>query len=138
MIHDFFVTARYAETDMMGVIHHSVYAIWAEAARTDLLKAAGHSYKDVEETQGIMMPVTEIFFRYKAPTFYEDQICIKCHIAEMTKRTIKFEYEMYRGETLCVTGHTKHVFMSKESRSTIALDKDSLKQFSYLVLSKDK
>ena len=36
MITKSFVTARYAETDQMGVIHHSVYAVWYELARTDL------------------------------------------------------------------------------------------------------
>ncbi len=30
MITKSFVTARYAETDQMGVIHHSVYAVWYE------------------------------------------------------------------------------------------------------------
>ena len=30
------VVARYAETDQMGIVHHSVYPIWFELARTDL------------------------------------------------------------------------------------------------------
>jgi acyl-CoA thioester hydrolase len=29
-------TVRYAETDQMGIVHHSNYAIWYEAGRTDL------------------------------------------------------------------------------------------------------
>ena len=29
------ILPRYAETDQMGIIHHSVYAVWYEQARTD-------------------------------------------------------------------------------------------------------
>ena len=29
------ILPRYVETDQMGIIHHSVYAIWYEQARTD-------------------------------------------------------------------------------------------------------
>jgi YbgC/YbaW family acyl-CoA thioester hydrolase len=30
--------ARYAETDQMGIVHHSNYAVWFEAGRTDFFK----------------------------------------------------------------------------------------------------
>ena len=45
------VEVRYAETDQMGIAHHSNYAIWFEVARTDFIKAAGISYTDVEKEQ---------------------------------------------------------------------------------------
>lgn len=32
------ITARYAETDRMGVIHHAVYPVWYEVARTDYVR----------------------------------------------------------------------------------------------------
>ena len=32
------ITVRYAETDQMGVAHHSVYAVWYEVARTEFAK----------------------------------------------------------------------------------------------------
>ena len=35
------IVARYAETDQMGIIHHSVYPIWFEAARTEFIKLSG-------------------------------------------------------------------------------------------------
>ena len=39
------INVRYAETDQMGIVHHSVYAVWYEVARTDFCKAAGHLIK---------------------------------------------------------------------------------------------
>lgn len=43
------VNVRYAETDKMGIVHHSVYPIWFELARTDLSKEAGFPYSKMEE-----------------------------------------------------------------------------------------
>ena len=31
------VEVRYAETDQMGIAHHSNYAVWFEVARTDFI-----------------------------------------------------------------------------------------------------
>lgn len=45
------VNVRYAETDKMGIVHHSVYPIWYELARTDLSKEAGFPYAKMEEVR---------------------------------------------------------------------------------------
>lgn len=58
------VEVRYAETDQMGIAHHSNYAIWFEVARTDFIKAAGISYTDVEK-EGIITPLTSLECKYK-------------------------------------------------------------------------
>ena len=35
------IKVRYAETDQMGIAHHSTSPIWYEVARTDLMKKMG-------------------------------------------------------------------------------------------------
>ena len=35
------ITVRYAETDKMGIAHHSVYPVWYEVGRTDYIKMFG-------------------------------------------------------------------------------------------------
>ena len=35
------VVVRYAETDQMGIVHHSNYPVWYEIGRTDLIKETG-------------------------------------------------------------------------------------------------
>jgi acyl-CoA thioester hydrolase len=40
---------RYAETDKMGIVHHSNYPVWFEAGRTDFIKALGMPYSVIEE-----------------------------------------------------------------------------------------
>ena len=51
MISKSIVNVRYAETDKMGIVHHSVYPIWFELARTDLSKEAGFPYSKMEEVR---------------------------------------------------------------------------------------
>jgi acyl-CoA thioesterase FadM len=54
--HTITVVPRYAETDKGGVVHHSVYPVWFEMGRTELLRANGVAYKDLEQA-GVLFVV---------------------------------------------------------------------------------
>ena len=47
MINTINIVPRYAETDKMGIVHHSVYAIWYELARTEYFNKIGLRYRCV-------------------------------------------------------------------------------------------
>ena len=47
--HETEIRVRYAETDQMGIVHHANYLIWFEAGRSDLCRARGFSYKEMED-----------------------------------------------------------------------------------------
>lgn len=128
MIHQLQIVARYAETDMMGVIHHSVYPIWAEASRTDLMKIMGYPYSQLEKS-GIMLPVVEINFRYKVPTYYEDIICINSAVTHLDNRRFTVEYEICVNDKVCVQGYSKHIFMNSETRVSTRISSDLLDNF---------
>jgi len=64
--HKIIIRARYVETDQAGVVHHSVYPIWFEMGRTELLRAAGLAYKDLEAA-GIFFVAVELFVKYHRP-----------------------------------------------------------------------
>ena len=67
---------RYAETDQMGIVHHSNYPIWFEAARTDYIKKIGLPYSKIEE-RGLLLPLIELNCKYKGAARYEDEVVIK-------------------------------------------------------------
>ena len=67
------LTVRYAETDMMGIVHHSRYYPWFEVARTDFIKKIGMSYTEMEK-MGIMLPLTETAAKYYYGLKYEDEV----------------------------------------------------------------
>ena len=107
------VEVRYAETDQMGIAHHSNYAIWFEVARTDFIKAAGISYTDVEK-EGIITPLTSLECKYKKAAFYEDQLQIHASLTKLSPVRLEFSYKVTRDGDLIATGKTTHGMVTKD------------------------
>ena len=116
--HETEVRVRYAETDQMGIAHHANYLIWFEAGRSDVCRARGFSYKDMEEQENALMVVAESYVRYKSPAFYEDILTIKTAISEIRSRSIRFSYEINRGSdgALIAEGETLHLVTDKQQK----------------------
>ena len=116
--HETEVRVRYAETDQMGIAHHANYLIWFEAGRSDLCRARGFSYKDMEEQEDALMVVAESYVRYKSPAFYEDILTIKTAISEIRSRSIRFSYEISRASdsSLIAEGETLHLVTNKQQK----------------------
>ena len=115
-------TVRYAETDMMGIAHHSRYYVWFEAARTDFIKNAGISYGEMEK-RGVMLPVTETQCKYIKSLTYEDEFVVKCYLVSLSVARCEFKYEVYKGNKLCAAGKTGHGFVDSASFRPINLKK---------------
>lgn len=106
------INVRYNETDAMGVVHHAVYPVWFEMARTDYIKAIGYSYSRMEEN-GVMLPVTGLSLKYKRPAKYDDDVLVNVRITRLTPARIEFAYTITRcsdSETL-VVGESAHAFV---------------------------
>ena len=110
------ITVRYAETDCMGVVHHAVYPIWFEIARTDYIKSVGMSYSDMEKS-GVMLPVTGISCRYHLPAKYDDTLIVKATVSRFTPARIEFYYCVTRKgeEQILCEGTSSHGFVDAES-----------------------
>lgn len=86
---------RYAETDQMGIVHHAVYLIWCEQARTDHMREKGLSYKTLETT-GLRLPVVDVRLRYRAPARYEELLEVRCWVRDVSSRRVIFGYAVDR------------------------------------------
>jgi len=71
------LVVRYAETDQMGIVHHSNYPVWFEAGRTDFIKGIGLPYSKIEE-KGILLPLIELKCCYRGAARYEDEASGSC------------------------------------------------------------
>src|SRR5687768_10244307 len=116
--HETEIRVRYAETDKMGIVHHSNYLIWFEAGRSDLCRARGFSYKEMEEQDNALMVVAETYCRYKSPAYYEDVLTVRTQVAEVRSRSIRFIYEIVRNadDTLVAEGETLHLVTDKDKK----------------------
>lgn len=107
---------RYAETDQMGIVHHSNYYVYFEAAREDFIAGTGIRYKDMEDS-GIMMPLVETQCRYIEGAKYDDLLIIETSLEELTPAKISLQYTVIReidGKQLA-KGKTILAFVDKES-----------------------
>ncbi|MDQ7819834.1 MAG: thioesterase family protein [Armatimonadota bacterium] len=103
------VRVRYAETDAMGVAHHTAYLVWFEAGRTEYTRAAGLPYREVEEA-GTRLVVVEAHCRYHRPARYDDVVVVQTRVRDLGRATVTFGYEVRRRDdgALLADGYTVH------------------------------
>ena len=103
------IVVRYAETDRMGIAHHSCYPIWFEAARTEFIKDMGMTYTEFE-SMGLYLPLSELHVKYRACAYYEDELTVITRIERVTCARIVFAYEVFRekDQTVVAEGTTVH------------------------------
>lgn len=105
------LTVRYAETDRMGIVHHSNYPVWFEAGRTDFIRKMGKSYTEIED-MGILLPLIELKCNFLGTARYEDEIIVRTSLKDISFSRIIFFYEVFKkGEQSAITtGETMHVW----------------------------
>lgn len=92
------VRVNYSETDQMGVVYHARYIIWLDVARTEHLRQAGMSYRELE-SMGFRLVVGELSVRYRQPARYDDPIRIRCWVRDLASRRVTFGYAVERAES---------------------------------------
>lgn len=99
------IRVRYAETDRMGLLHHSNYLVYFEQGRTELLRSSGLAYRDLED-QGYLLVLTKVEVRYKNPARYDDLLTLRTIVEKTTAVRIDHRYELLRDGTLLAEGRT--------------------------------
>ncbi|RNB70063.1 acyl-CoA thioesterase [Brevibacillus panacihumi] len=132
IIHTHTLRARYGETDQMSVVYHANYLNWFEVGRTELIRAAGLTYRQLEE-KGILLPLTDASLSFKKPARYDDVVEIRTHVDLISPLRLTFAYEIVRlpDEELLVTGKTMHVFTTTDLRP-IRLSKTEPEVYAWL------
>jgi acyl-CoA thioester hydrolase len=127
MIHHTRFPVRYAETDQMGVVHHSVAVVWYEQGRTEFMASLGYPYGEMER-RGCFMPIVEMGARFRSPARYEDPIRVETRITKVSGARIRFEYRalhdeedrvLHEGFTLlgCMNAEGRPIRMPDEIRA---------------------
>lgn len=111
------VRVRYAETDQMGIAWHGEYLAWFEVGRTELLRACGCTYRELE-AQGLRLPVIEVQARYLRPALYDDVLEIRTRLTGLGGARVSFAYEVHREGTAgpLATGATSHAALDLAGR----------------------
>jgi acyl-CoA thioester hydrolase len=115
--HETQIRVRYAETDQMGIVHHSNFLVWFEFGRSEFCRARDFSYKEMEKG-GALLVVAEAYCRYKSPAYYEDDLIVRTKVSELRSRSLRFTYEIYRAtdQMIIAEGETLHLVTDTDKK----------------------
>lgn len=101
--HEIQIRVRYQEADPMGFLHHATYFTYFEIGRTEMLRAAGGNYRQMEES-GLLAVVVRAECSFRKPARYDDLLTLRTAIARVTQAKIEHEYRLFRDAELLAIG----------------------------------
>lgn len=113
---EIFYRVIYGDTDCGGVMYYANYLRLFEMGRTELIRKKGLSYKEIEKNWQIILPVVEVYAKYKASARYDDLLLIKTKLQEVKPLKLTFIYEIFRENKLLVEGKTIHLPINPEGK----------------------
>lgn len=101
----------------MGVVYYANYFVWFEVGRTDLLRGAGWSYREME-IEGFSLPVIEAHCEYRQSAKYDDEVEIRTAGSLVSPIRVQFAYELVRvaDQAIIAEGHTVHATLGRDGR----------------------
>jgi acyl-CoA thioester hydrolase len=107
------IRVRFAETDAMGIVHHSRYLPYLEEARVAYLRHIGHPYDELR-AEGIDMVVLEAFVQYRSPLRFDEVVDVDLVLASSGRTTFQMAY------LLRVTGEVRATAVTAHGSITTA------------------
>ncbi|MCZ2398925.1 MAG: acyl-CoA thioesterase [Phycisphaerae bacterium] len=107
------IRVRYAEVDAMGYLHHARYAVYFEMGRTELLRARGLRYRDLE-AQGLFYVVARLDCRFRAPARYDDLLRLTTMTMRVTPVRVDHAYRLHHGDRLLAEASSTLVLVGRD------------------------
>jgi acyl-CoA thioester hydrolase len=109
-VHESRIEVRYAETDQMGVVHHSIFPVYFEVGRTEFFQRYLIPYAEME-ARGLLAPVLEIGYKFHTGARYGDVLRLETRPEWLRGLRLEMSYRMLRGDELVCTGWTRHALL---------------------------
>ena len=81
----------------MGFLHHAKYFSYFEIGRTELFRASGGNYRQMEES-GLFVVVFKAECQFIKPARYDDVITIRTSLSKLSMAKIEHEYLALRDD----------------------------------------
>ena len=96
-----------AETDAMGIVHHSRYLPYLEEARVEYLRHLGHPYVELR-AEGVDYAVLEVFVQYRQPLRFDESVRVHLRVGAATRATFQMAYLLTVDSQVRATAVTVH------------------------------
>ena len=103
---DFEIALRiyWEDTDAGGVVFYANYLKFFERARTEWLRALGHSQEQLRLSENAMFVVSDTTMRYRRPARLDDLLRITVKLAEVRRASMMLAQQAWRGDELLTEG----------------------------------
>jgi acyl-CoA thioester hydrolase len=108
---------RFAETDAMGIVHHSRYLPMLEEARVAYLRHIGHPYPSIR-AEGVDMNVLEAWCQYRKPLEFDEVVDVHVTLASVERASFQMAYLLTVEADARATGVTAHGCVTPDGRPT--------------------
>jgi acyl-CoA thioester hydrolase len=112
-MHD--LRVRFAETDAMGIVHHSSYLLYLEEARVAFLRSVDHDYSSVR-AEGLNFAVIEVLTQYVRPCVFDEVVRVYVRLAARTKATFQIAYLLAVDDEVRALAVTAHSCVDNDGR----------------------
>jgi acyl-CoA thioester hydrolase len=108
---------RYSETDQLGTFYNSRVLEWFECGRTELLRAMGLAYVEMEK-RGVCLPLIEAHVNYRGRARYDDLLEIKSVLSLAGKASLRFDASVTHADDRrpVASGYTVHALTDGEGK----------------------
>ena len=107
----------YGDTDRMGRVYYANYFVFFERSRTELLRAAGVPYRQLEE-DGYILPVRHCEVHYYGSAEYDDELVLLTWISRLRHATATFKTAVARAadENVLALGTVQLACINEQGR----------------------
>ena len=102
------------DTDGGAIVYYANYLRFFERARTEWLRAQGHSQLALSREPGILFTVVSVQVDYRAPARLDDELEITCEPRAEGAATLRFTQRIYR------TGEARRAALLVEAQVRVA------------------
>lgn len=95
------------DTDAGGIVFYANYLKFFERARTEWLRALGHSQQEMVDTTGCMFVVQDTHVRYLRPARLDDWLVITVDVTERGKASLRISQQAWCGDRLLAEGEIR-------------------------------
>jgi acyl-CoA thioester hydrolase len=79
------------------------------------------------ENQGFGLVVVEALLHYRSPAFFDDELTLSTHLAELGKVSLRFDYEVIKDGEVLVSGHTRHACVDLATGKPVRMPEELLR-----------
>ena len=101
------VRVYWEDTDAGGIVFYANYLKFFERARTEWLRALGHSQQEMVDATGCMFVVQATQVRYIRPARLDDMLVVTVDVKERGKASLRIAQQAWCGDRLLAEGEIR-------------------------------